>query len=387
MSFPITFGTLAAGPQPLSDFDTQFAAVGALVQIPCAATGQNAVVLTPSANTPTISAYTNYAPVFGWTQAQTSTGAVTIQVAGGLAALNAYKNNGATAVGTSDLVAGSAYRAFFVQTLNSGAGGFVVDVVPTALVAPGAVQGRYKNLVISNTLATSPSHQIVVTADALALFDGSSSYSTVTGVNFTIDATTLGVNGLDTGVFGVNEYYVFAIQNTSSGAVAGVLSTNSQSPSFTNLPGYAKFARVGAALCIGGPKFFNFIQRGNRQQFMVGTYSGNNTGALATVLTGSSGSVTTPTWTAVGVSTTIVPTTAISIILVATVPNGGTVIVAPNNNYGAATSNTNPAPIALTGGGSAQSLTAEIVLESTNIYYAGSTGGCGLFCLGYTDNL
>ena len=71
MSLPVIFATLAAGDQNLSLFDTQFAALGALVVIPCAASGQNAVVLTPNANTPTVAAYSDLSPIFTWKQAQT----------------------------------------------------------------------------------------------------------------------------------------------------------------------------------------------------------------------------------------------------------------------------------------------------------------------------
>src|SRR5258708_40012863 len=123
MTLPVTFATLAAGNQNLALIDTQFAAIGALSVIPCTATGQNAVVLTPNANTPIITGYTDLTPVFAWKQAQTSSGAVTIQVIG-QPALNAYKNNGQTAMGSGDLQAGFAYQAVALASLNGGAGGF-----------------------------------------------------------------------------------------------------------------------------------------------------------------------------------------------------------------------------------------------------------------------
>jgi hypothetical protein len=131
MPLPVTFATLTQGNQPASLFDTQFAAEGALVHIPCTATGQNAVTLTLAANAPTITAYTDLAPCFLWVQAQTTTGAVTIKVSG-LGFLNAYRNNGQTAIGSGDLVAGFAYQAFPLSTLNGGAGGWVVDAFSTA---------------------------------------------------------------------------------------------------------------------------------------------------------------------------------------------------------------------------------------------------------------
>src|SRR5215469_4716294 len=128
MPLPITFATLNLGNQPLSDFDTQFAAVGALGTIPCTATGNNAIALTPAANTPTISSYTDLAPVFSFAAAGTSTSSVTINV-NSLGARNAYKWGGAMALGAGDLVSGSIYKVTFLTALNAGAGGFVLDAV------------------------------------------------------------------------------------------------------------------------------------------------------------------------------------------------------------------------------------------------------------------
>ena len=126
MALPVTFATLPAGNQPLSLFDTQFAAVGAIGVIPCAAAGQNSIALTPNANTPTISGYTDLAPSFSYVAAQTSNGSVTINVAG-VGARTAYKWNGQQVMGSGDSVVGSVYKATFLTALNSGAGGFVVD--------------------------------------------------------------------------------------------------------------------------------------------------------------------------------------------------------------------------------------------------------------------
>lgn len=136
MALPVTFATLQAGNQQLSLLDTQFAAVGALGSIPCAAAGTNAITLTPNSNTPTVSSYTDLAPSFIFAAAQTSSGAVTLNV-NGIGARNAYKWNGLVGVGAFDLVAGMTYKATFLTALNSGAGGFVVDCMtnPANLVA------------------------------------------------------------------------------------------------------------------------------------------------------------------------------------------------------------------------------------------------------------
>src|SRR5262252_7868538 len=126
MSLPITFGTLPGGAgvtQPLSLFDTQFNAVGALLFVPCTAVGQNAILLTPVANTPTISSYTFGSPVFCYVAAQTNTGTTTVSISG-VGARNLYKNNGGTLAGANDQVAGNTYYIGLNPALNSGAGGF-----------------------------------------------------------------------------------------------------------------------------------------------------------------------------------------------------------------------------------------------------------------------
>ena len=128
MPLPVTFATLAGGNQPLSLFDTNFAAVGAIGVIPCSASGTNALTLTPFSNTPTISSYTDLAPSFVWVQPATTTGAVTINVAG-IGSRNAYNNNGISAIGANTLIAGGTYKATFLAALNLGSGGFVVDVI------------------------------------------------------------------------------------------------------------------------------------------------------------------------------------------------------------------------------------------------------------------
>jgi hypothetical protein len=128
MALPVTFAVLASGNQPLSLFDTQFAAVAALGAVPCAAAGQSTIALTPFTNTPTIASYPDIQPSFVFVAAQTSTGAVTINVSG-VGGRNAYKWNGAVQCGSGDIIAGFVYRATPLLALNAGAGGFVVDAI------------------------------------------------------------------------------------------------------------------------------------------------------------------------------------------------------------------------------------------------------------------
>jgi hypothetical protein len=128
MPLPTQFATLPGGNQPLTLFDNQFAAVAAMGSVPCAATGQNSIALVPFTNTPTVTAYPDLSPSFLFAAAQTSNGAVTINV-NLVGARNAYKWNGAQQCGTGDIIAGFVYRATPLLALNAGAGGFVVDAI------------------------------------------------------------------------------------------------------------------------------------------------------------------------------------------------------------------------------------------------------------------
>ncbi|WP_230678950.1 hypothetical protein, partial [Streptococcus pneumoniae] len=65
-------------------------------------------------------------------------------------------------------------------------------------------------------------------------------------------------------------------------------------------------------------------------------------------------------------------------------------MAAPNNSYGAYNSATNPPPLGFDTATSVfnGSTSQEVLLESTNVYYAADAGASAiLFCNGWTDNL
>jgi hypothetical protein len=130
MSLPVQFATLAAGNQPLSLFDTEFAAIAALGLMPCAASaGPNNIALTPFAGVaPAVTSYPDLGPSFVFAAAANSTGAVTLNVSG-VGARNGYKWNGSQALGSGDVVSGNIYKATPLLALNAGSGGFVVDAI------------------------------------------------------------------------------------------------------------------------------------------------------------------------------------------------------------------------------------------------------------------
>lgn len=105
--------------------------------IPCNATGTNAIVLTTlrggaQLGAPGAVGYVDY-EVFSAVAAATSTAAVTAQVviaatrnsaARSLAALKVYKSHGTVQANTGDIVLGGHYTFTYVDSYDSGAGGF-----------------------------------------------------------------------------------------------------------------------------------------------------------------------------------------------------------------------------------------------------------------------
>jgi hypothetical protein len=127
--------------------DNNFTTFGALVPIPCAIAGTNALTLTQNAAgivpTPTISAYTTNM-LFTGIAASTNTGTATATV-GSVGALNIYKDTvgGPVLLSGGEIVANNAISLRYDAALNSGAGGFHLTSATqstASAIAPSAVQ-------------------------------------------------------------------------------------------------------------------------------------------------------------------------------------------------------------------------------------------------------
>lgn len=96
--------------------------------IPCNASGSNVITLTIPSLTLLVQKYSDY-DTFRAVAAASSTGPVTALVmtqTGALATLNVYKSNGAAQADNGDITAGLLYDFTYVDSLASGAGGFVL---------------------------------------------------------------------------------------------------------------------------------------------------------------------------------------------------------------------------------------------------------------------
>lgn len=107
--------------------------IGTSRMIPCEVTGTNVLALKMLSVSPLISKYNDY-DTYQFVAGATSTGVVTANVTtvqgttvqGTLATLKVFKNNGAAQATTGDIVLGSQYHLTFVDSLDSGNGGFVL---------------------------------------------------------------------------------------------------------------------------------------------------------------------------------------------------------------------------------------------------------------------
>lgn len=98
--------------------------------VPCNATmASNVITLTELNVAPLITQYADF-DTYGFIAPATSTGLLTAKLIlnGGstLATLNIYKTNGSAQATTGDVTSGLQYFLTYVDSLNSGAGGFVL---------------------------------------------------------------------------------------------------------------------------------------------------------------------------------------------------------------------------------------------------------------------
>lgn len=239
-----------------------------------------------------------------------------------------------------------------------------------------------QNLVIKNNSGT-PNTKVDVTA-GLVFLSASTVSKFFSSVSVTINAATTGANGLDTGSLTTNqEYYVYLISDGTN--VAGLLSLSATSPAMP--AGYTMAQRFGAFKTDGSANFYRITQSGRTAQYVVTPTT--NTASPWMISNASTGNPATPTWTAFAVTGAgkAAPATATVIhLVIASYGAGGAIIVAPNSNYGAYTSLTNPPPVSSVS--SNVNKTASLLLETGNISIASNNGtGSSVLALGWDDSV
>jgi hypothetical protein len=297
-----------------------------------------------------------------------------------------YINTGKTGSGTAQIFQFLAADVPCAQYNTSGVWEFFNDTTFDARVfSPIGVAGKAKNMAAS---ATGTNANVTVTADAVMLEVSGLTYTART-VSLTISLAGSGANGLDTGSSAGSTWYsLWVIYNPTTATVAGLASLSATAP--TMPAGYTYKARVGWCRTDGTANKYplSFVQTGTRVQYKVA--AGSNLTALPQLASGAAGNASTPTWVAVGIGN-FVPSTAgvIRVLAVGAQVTSALIIVAPNNAYGGATSTTNPPPIMVSSnaGTNCNNALADMVLESTNIYWASANGNSAIACMGWEDNI
>lgn len=253
------------------------------------------------------------------------------------------------------------------------------------------IAGGFKNLKIVN--GGTPNNQLTVTADEITVEDASGGVARLASVNCTADITTnsfsSGVGGLDTGSVAQNQgYYVFVIYAPSTNTQSCLFSVNSTLGTISLPATYTFAARVGWDFVENqvGKRLNRMLCFGRRCQYVVTASSA--TPNLPIPISGTSGSVSTPTWTSVSLAS-LVPSTASQVFVAVTMASVSSVAqAAPNNGYGAFGSLTNPPPcVSSSSSNNGSTSPCALVIESGNIYYNSSGSSSALAIVGWEDNL
>jgi hypothetical protein len=96
--------------------------------VPCNASGTNVITLTMLDTSPLVQGYYDF-DTYRAVAAATSTGSVTALVAtpqGNLGTVKVFKTNGSVQAGAGDITSGLLYDFVYVDSLDSGNGGFVL---------------------------------------------------------------------------------------------------------------------------------------------------------------------------------------------------------------------------------------------------------------------
>lgn len=242
----------------------------------------------------------------------------------------------------------------------------------TAVVNPTPMAGA-QGLLITNNSGT-PNTNIDITADQAVMINPTGNVPIyASAISVTINTTTTGANGLDTGSRANSTWYnLFLISNGS--ATAGLASTSATAPTLPS--GYVYYVRVGAMRTDGSANFYRSRQLGSRVQYVL--TSGTNTSTLPIISSGAGAvgtySATAPTWSAQSVSNFVPPTaTRINLAFSTNRRNAGAgsnLQIAPNNSYGGYATSTDAIPFFDNGASGAWGGSLEMLLESTNIYIA-----------------
>lgn len=328
-----------------------------------------AYTLTP---TPTILAYAAGQRFRVAAHAAGTTGSNTLNIAG-LGAKN-LKQYDSTGTKVPAVVASG-------QLMDVEYDGTDMVLLNPLVAAQVSVLGAFKNLQAS---ATGLNANVSVSVDEIVVSNASNQYATLRAVSLTIAGTSVGANALDAGTIATSTWYsVWVIWNGTT--TAGLLSTSATAPTLPS--GYTHKARIGWMRTDGTANKYplSFIQYGRTVQYKVA--AGSNLAAYRQISSGVQGNAGTPTYVALSVST-FVPTTASKVSVITWTPGTATTLLSSNNATGGSSNSSNPPAYSFGAAASQYTMQkTELVLESSNIYYAADSGSSAAAVCGWEDNL
>lgn len=301
----------------------------------------------------------------------TNTGPATLNPSG-YGAISIVKDTaaGPVALTGGEIAAGNVIAAVYYSTSNT----FHLVNLISAAASPSAPLCGATGLRITND-TTFPNSKLTITADQVVMQTTSGQYITRSNVSISVNYTTNGANGLDTGSLSSSLWYNnYVIDNGI--APAGLGSLSATAPTMPS--GYSYRCRLGAARADASSNFLRFLQLGNRTQTVM--TAGVTMPRLASGAAGTYPPTVAANWVALSVNN-FVPPTATTIVTLIDATNTNYVI-APNNTYVAAS------PWFFLFGSVPQTLLqVPVVLESTNIYWANNAANIAIYALGWVDKV
>lgn len=202
--------------------------------------------------------------------------------------------------------------------------------------------------------SVTPNTKFDITADFIALANSSNALVVFSNMAVTVDLTTTGAGGMDTGSRPTNSiFWIWGISNGT--AISAIASLSSTAPTLPS--GYVYKIRLGAARTDASQNLFRFLQAGNRNEYVL--TSGTNTTNYFAIT--SSGSVS-----------SYVPTTASQVIGI-TNGNSGSEFGPNNLSYQAQT---------VYNAGNFQTIQATFLLQNNSIAVIN-----GVLIVGWIDSV
>lgn len=291
--------------------------------------------------------------------------------------LNAYADNGSTVIGPYLSVTRSNGAVAF-----PGSGGVTITGPLTAQGSPitppaDGFARALKITVTSDSAAT-------VSADALTLWDGSTGTKTFRSLSVSVSTgCSTGPACMDTGGPGTSRWLQVWAVGKADGTISATFTAAAAPTPPALAVGYVYYARLGAVRIDASARIVKTQQRGPVARYVV--QGSGSTPTLPVLASGTAGAPATPTWATVAWSV-VAPPTAASLQIIAA-SSGGSVIAAPNSNYGGNASTSNPAFCQAAVGSAFVRSFCDLPLETSNISWASDVASQSLLTVGWTDLL